>query len=1151
MKSFLEKYVEENKVFLTVIEEFDEFFRQNKTSKFQKILNEFDFELTGKNFGKFVLDKTFTVNEEIYVSFGAKENQFSYSIEPSFFFERGYERELTPSFAKLKDLDYSFKLFLNLSVEKESEKLASGKILLCEFPLIIGSSLFQKQELNLKKEIGGYFILKGIERTFISSESLSPNIIYGEIEKTTGSKINSYLLKILCANNSLNILCVLRYNLLKDEFFFEVNDRFFKSIDPLVLLQALGFEDFELLKTLLQDPEIDPIYTKILFENYFEKIKKGKNEYLSEISGLEGASLNFSFLNYLKTKVFIHSGLEENTFINKAFLLVDFIKKLLICISKKKILEFNKDNLKNKSILTVTSLFEVLFAVALRTFFKNIKLFFEKTYLKKGKIKVPKVLENMSFQNLVNFSFATGNWVKKISGICQLSETTNIFSSISQFKRIVSTLDSTQKYAEARTLNPTQFGRQCSLETPDGKSIGLTKTYALFSKVAASNTNISIKELKKELNQFTFLAEPSFLLGEKYFSLFLNNSFVGFLEKKEKKSIIKFIKEKRTKRDSFFRDFSISGTKTKLHLFSINGRLLRAVYVVENGKLKITEELYLKFTSGKISFNFLLEKGYLEYLDTFEEETSKIAYFYYKDVGVFCSSCFSVPPKKVFTFEHFLRTKGKNTFKCFCGTILNLEPILDSSYTHMEISPLSLFGFLAGVIPYIEYSASPRTLLGTGMIRQALSSNFENVSYRNESRSFILLNPQTPIVNTYINTALGNFSYGINAVTMLQNFEEYNSFDALVINRASLERGFGRTVLLKQYSSSISKSSSIIESFGVPGEGISSKLNKEYFSLLEEDGFLKVNEKVNKESVIIGKIQEELPLSSESTSLLSKKRDISIKSKISIVGSVDSICVLENGLGEITIKMKLRYFMAPKVGDKFSSRHGQKGVLGKIVCEKDLPFTAEGISPEIVANPHGLPSRMNYAYLLELLAGKIGAELGEIINGTSFDNFSKMECLKYLQTKGITDKQEVYSGKAKRKKKQLVNVGIIYYMRLHHFSSEKYFYRSTGPVQILTRQPTEGKNRLGGLRFGEMERDALLGYGASYTLKERLLYSSDVTTIFVCKTCKSYLPTTKKWRKCVFCNDFESIRPVSTAYAFKLMLNEIQSMGINPKLVLE
>lgn len=1153
IKTFVERYVEENQIFKEVISEFDEFFEKTKYSRFQQFLDTFNFETNKNLFGRILLDEAYTYGKKVELVFSSSNSKqtHTYAYEKSKYFEHGLERELTIDLARLKELDYSFKLFLFVSIYIDNKYQYTEKILLCEFPLMVGSNLFEKKKINLKEQINGYFIIKGIERVFISSESLSPNIIYGEIEKLN-EKIKTYSLKIMSSIYSINILCILKYDSINKEFYFELNDKHFKSIDPLALIYALGITDISFIKKLLYDEKINPIYTEILFENFEEKqiidgVKQDISNYISNISGLSGAQLKTVLLSFLKYRVLPHAGIMESDFKNKAIFIIELLKNLLVCISQEQVLDFNKDNLKNKSILTITSLFEMLFESAFTSFFKKLKIQCEKEFFKENKITLPKTLDGMHFQNTVSYSFATGNWVKRFPGVCQLSETTNVFSSISQFKRIVSTLDTAQRYVEARSLNPTQLGRECAVETPDGKSIGLTKNYTIFSRVSVSNNYIPFESFKK-IFDVLFISDFENLFDiftKKYFFVYLNSAFVGFVQNPKK--VISKLKQERIKKDSPFRDTNYIFTKKDLKLYSTNGRLLRPLFIVEKGELKITPEKYHEYVSGKVSFEDLLSERYIEYLDNFEEENSRIAYFYFSDFDVKCPTCFEQPPKTIFTYDYFVQTK-KEKYTCVCGNVIKLEKAITQEHTHMELTPASIFGYLTNLIPYIEHTASPRALLGSGMIRQATFPNYKDTLKKNESRTFSLLAGQKPIVNTQINKSLGNFAYGTNTIVMIQNYEDYNTLDAIVLNRASIERGYGALYMLKQYKSTLINNLSSSERFELPTSDVNLKISDEYYSTLEKDGFMKINDSVAKNCVLIGKTSE--TKADQYENMLSKKKDISIRNKVSMPGRVESIILTENSANDIMTKIKLRYYAQPKLGDKFSSRHGQKGVVGKIVSEVDLPYTSEGVSPELLMNPHGLPSRMNYSYLLELFAGKIGSEANHFVDGSVFTNFSRQDCFSYLSfTNRNTDKSIVYSGKTGLKKKQRVNVGVVYYMRLHHLSAEKYFYRSTGPVQVLTRQPTEGKNRGGGLRFGEMERDALLGYGANHLLKERLIYSSDKNQIQVCSKCMHIVPSSKNRaiKKCIFCSSISTINVISVSYAFKLLVYELQSMNIQLK----
>lgn len=552
----------------------------------------------------------------------------------------------------------------------------------------------------------------------------------------------------------------------------------------------------------------------------------------------------------------------------------------------------------------------------------------------------------------------------------------------------------------------------------------------------------------------------------------------------------------------------------EVRVFTDSGRVVRPLIIVEDGRPKLGKEDLSKLRKGEMTWKDMLEQGKIEFLDADEEEEALVA--------------------------------------------LRADEVT-KEHTHMEVDPVTILGLPASLVPFANYSRGDRVNYGASKgVKQALGIYATNYLTRFDTYSNILHYPQKPIVRSRLTGVVGFDSHaaGQNFVVALMPWEGYNMEDAVVINRGAIERGLGRSTFFRPYVTQEQRHPSGQEdTIEIPTKDVVGYRMEHLYKNLGEDGLVELEAKLESDDVIIGRTSP--PRFLGAVDIFRKgtenRRESSVVVRHGERGWADLVLMTEDQEGHKMAKIRVREDRIPELGDKFSSRHGQKGVVGTIIDQADMPYSESGIVPDMIANPHGIPSRMTVSQLMEILTGKAASIGGEYVDGTAFSD-NPVEGLKQvLLASGFRpDGKEVfYDGITGKRFEADIFVGVIYYHKLRHMVLNKMHARSRGPVQILTRQPTEGRSKKGGLRMGEMEKDCLVAHGASLLLKER--FDSDRTAIPVCTNCgiAAVYDKGKERSYCPICGDSARIEFVEVSYAFHLLLHELMTLGVFPRLRLE
>ncbi len=594
--------------------------------------------------------------------------------------------------------------------------------------------------------------------------------------------------------------------------------------------------------------------------------------------------------------------------------------------------------------------------------------------------------------------------------------------------------------------------------------------------------------------------------------VYLNFKFIGTADNAEE--FVQRVKDERRK-NAISEQVNVyyENTSDEIHIFSCKGRPRRPLIVVKNGKPLLTDAHIKQLEKNEIGFEDLLNQGIIEYLDAAEEENIYLATFL-QDV----------------TEEH----------------------------THLEINPITILGLVASLVPYANYSPGRMNIIGTKNQRQAIGLYAANFPVRLDTDVSLMISPQNPIVTTLTNDICNYDKHpaGQNVVVAVLTSEGYNMEDAIVLNKSSIERGLARSFYFRiAITEELRYSGGLVDEICIPDKEIKGYKTEHDYRLLEDDGIIFPEARVSETEVIIGKTSPPRFLSTgdEYNLTANIRRESSISLPYAEKGTVDFVAVTENEEGNKLVEVRIRDHREPEVGDKFISRFGQKGVVGLIKKEEDIPFSASGIKPDIIFSPFSIPSRMTISHLLEMLGGKTGALSGRFVNGTTFSAEPEANLRQELLSMGFRDNgtETMYDGKTGEQFRVKVYLGNMFYLKLKHMVTNRLQSRAMGPIQLLTRQPTEGRAKEGGLRLGEMEKDCFVAHGASLLLKER--FDSDKTIVPVCESCGliAIYNEFKNKSYCPVCGDGVDISNIELSYAFKLLLDEFKSMCIYPHLNLK
>lgn len=1091
----------------------------------------------------------------------------TYVADPVFQESDGTTGVLTPNMARLRNLTYSIPLFVDVTkkicklneqdaAEEEMEE-ETERIRLAQIPLMLRSNkcLLTKQGQDpvafgeCEHDPGGYFLINGSEKVLIAQERICQNYIY--VFQTPKGHYEAQIRSM--PEKSTRPGLALYINLYKSPpkgsgatqgpIIRAIIPYIKKEVPMAVVFRALGFvSDRDILEHIcydMNDVQMIELLRPSLEEAYVFQDKEVALDYIGKRGVPPGAEKSKRILYaqaILQREFLPHISKEEHAETKKAYFFGYMINKLLHTYLGRRPPD-DRDHFANKRMDMSGTLLGGLFRQLFYNVFKSTRAAVKKR-IDSGKSDFPisTVVDTSGLGRGLKYALATGNWgtsrvAASKTGVSQVLNRLSFASTLSHMRRLNTPLGREGKLAKPRQLHNTHWGMVCPAETPEGHACGLVKNLAMMAHITVGCISQDVMTALDAWGLEVLEDVPPASVPATT-KVIVNGAWVGV--HRDPKTLTRDLLAHR-RNGNLGNEISINWDipEKEIRIFTDAGRICRPLYVVENQELRVRKGHIRKILTHEWSWNDLVSNGLVEFIDTEEEEGCMIA---------MTSADFPSPDRP----DPYMRI-----------------------FTHCEIHPAMILGVCASIIPFPDHNQSPRNVYQSAMGKQAMGIHTSNFQVRFDTLAHVVFYPQKPLATTRTMEHLHfkQLPAGQNTITAIACYTGYNQEDSLILNQSSVDRGWMRSMYLRTYRDEEKVSSSTIrERFDRPTRETCVGMKRGTYDKIDADGLIAPGVRVSGDDIIIGKLAPlNLPQKSESTgddeivNLATARikqqthRDVSTALKSSESGIIDQVLLTSNESGTRFTKVRIRSIRIPQVGDKFASRHGQKGTCGMLYRQEDMPFTVEGVVPDLVMNPHAIPSRMTIGHLVECLLSKFAACSGQEGDATPFTKVTVKKISDGLhghhyQKRGY---EVMYNGHTGRKLESTVFLGPTYYQRLKHLVDDKMHSRAKGPLQNLVRQPTEGRSRGGGLRFGEMERDCMISHGSAHFLRERLLVVSDSYRFHVCDQCGliAVADLKRKWFECKACKNITAISQVEVPYACKLLFQELMSMCIAPRML--
>lgn len=1089
---------------------------------------------------------------------------------------------MLPQEARLRNFTYASAMNIDLNIQyiiRNTETMDQPvvinktlpKINIGKLPIMLKSSicvLTQNKQINTKytgecpMDCGGYFIIKGSEKTVLGQERAAENRIYC-FESKNAPKWSYYAeLKSVpdykCISpKQIEMMVASKNNGFGNGIFVNI-PRIKSPIELFVLFRALGLTtDKEICEYIVLD--INEEKTKDIMLFLQASVIDG-NKYMTTEEAIKHitSSVAYTPLNMdretgaQKKREFALEALNNDLFphcrtLKQKLYLLGYMANRLIRTSLGFVPTDDRDSYLNKRIELTGTLLNNLF----RNYFNKLVKEMQKQIVREintgswrssedyenivNMTNIYKIMKTNTIENGITRALATGDFsIKQANstkvGVAQVLNRLTYPATISHLRRINTPLEKSGELIAPRKLHNTTWGFLCPAETPEGQSIGVVKNIGSMAHITIPTNCSSLYTYTDPYVEKVDDLKP-YLLKDRV-KVFINGIWYGVA-----KDPILFYNEMKEKKYkgivNIYTSIVFDYKNAEIRICNDGGRLTRPVLRVRDGKALITKEIIDKLEKRELEWNDLLTscvlpESVIEYIDPEEQNHT------------------------------FIAMKSKDTY---------LQEKHTRNYTHCEIHPSTIFGILASCTPFPDHNQAPRNTYQTAMAKQAVGVYSMNYNQRMDKTSYILTYPSKSLVETriinFIN--LNNVPSGCQIHVAIMTHTGYNQEDSVLVNKGSIDRGlFNATIFHteKDEDKNIIRDE-IIRCKPDPTKTKGIKLGN--YNKLNNQGFMPENTLIENRDIIISKVVPIKENRNDPTKVI-KFEDQSVPYNTAEETYVDKNYTGRNGDGYNFAKVRTRIFRKPVLGDKFSSRHGQKGTCGNIIQECDMPFTKNGLRPDIIINPHAIPSRMTIGQLKETLLGKVLLELGMFGDGTSFGTLDVKTIAQELQKSNFESygNEIMYNGLTGEQLEMSVFIGPVFYQRLKHMVNDKVHSRSSGPMVQLTHQAAEGRSKGGGLRVGEMERDVLLSHGMTKFTRERLLDVSDKYKMFVCKCCgmiasyndgetknKFFVNNDFTVHNCRTCGNNKEFALVETPFANKLLFQELQTINVVPRIITE